>query len=200
MRALALTKSHPVVQWAVMNIRSDTNIFLAVALGEPEKDNIIQLTSASDAIAPEILPYEIGNALTAMVKRKQLTHDEALSAFDAASSIPVRLVSVDIKKALKLALDYNIYAYDAYFLQCAIYLSTPLITLDKRMKKIAHDLVKTIRSNASIDWAVKDSVRAKMRVLIKRILKKYGYPPDKQEKATQTVLSQAELLCHAWAA
>ncbi len=123
-----------------MDIISDTNIFLAVALDEPEKDNIIQLTSESDAIAPEILPYEIGNALTAMVKRKQLTHDEALSAFDAASSIPVRLVSVDIKKALKLALDYNIYAYDAYFLQCAIYLSIPLITLDKRMKKIAYDL------------------------------------------------------------
>jgi len=123
-----------------MNIVSDTNIILAVTLDEPEKDNIIQLTSESDAIAPEILPYEIGNALTAMVKRKQLTHDEALSAFDAASSIPVRLVSVDIKKALKLALDYNIYAYDAYFLQCAIYLSTPLITLDKRMKKIAYDL------------------------------------------------------------
>jgi len=123
-----------------MDIISDTNIFLAVALDEPEKDNIIQLTSETNAIAPEILPYEIGNALTAMVKRKQLTHDEALSAFDAASSIPVRLVPVDIPKALKLALDYNIYAYDAYFLQCATYLSSPLITLDKRMKKVAYDL------------------------------------------------------------
>jgi len=119
-----------------MDIISDTNIFLAVALDEPEKDNIIQLTSESNAIAPEILPYEIGNALTAMVKRKQLTHDEALSAFDAASLIPVRLVPIDIPKALKLALDYDIYAYDAYFLQCAIYLSNPLITLDKRMKKV----------------------------------------------------------------
>lgn len=123
-----------------MDVISDTNIFLAVALNEPEKNNIIQLTSEFNAIAPEILPYEIGNALTAMVKRKQLTHDEALSAFDAASSIPVRLVSVDIPKALKLALDYNIYAYDAYFLQCAIYLSSALITLDKRMKKVAYDL------------------------------------------------------------
>jgi len=63
-----------------------------------------------------------------------------LSAFDAVSSIPVRLIPVDIPKALKLALDYNIYAYDAYFLQCAIYLSSPLITLDKRMKKVAYDL------------------------------------------------------------
>lgn len=123
-----------------MDIISDTNIFLAVALDEPEKGNIIQLTSESNTIAPEILPYEIGNALTAMVKRKKLTHDEALSAFDAASLIPVRLVPIDIPKALKLALDYNIYAYDAYFLQCATYLSSPLITLDKRMKKVAYDL------------------------------------------------------------
>ncbi len=123
-----------------MDILSDTNIFLAVALNEPEKDNIIQLTSESNAIAPEILHYEIGNALSALVKRKQLTRGEASSAFEVANSIPVRLVSVDIQRALKLALHYNIYAYDAYFLQCANHLSIPLITLDKRMKKIAYDL------------------------------------------------------------
>jgi len=63
-----------------MNIVSDTNIFLAVALDEPEKDSIIQLTSDLDAIAPEILPYEVGNALSAMIKRQQITHDEALFA------------------------------------------------------------------------------------------------------------------------
>ena len=123
-----------------MDLVSDTNIFLTVALDEPEKDNIIQLTSEYNAIAPDILPYEIGNALTAMIKRKQLTHAEALSAFDIASSIPVRLVPVDIQGALKLALNYNIYAYDAYFLQCASQLSIPLITLDKRMKKVARSL------------------------------------------------------------
>ena len=123
-----------------MNIISDTNIFLAVVLDEPEKDNIIRLTSKTSAVSPEILPFEFGNALTAMVKRKQLTHKEALSAYDAVSSIPVRLVSIDIKQALKLALHYNIYAYDAYFLQCAKQLSSPLITLDKRMKQVAQDL------------------------------------------------------------
>ncbi len=123
-----------------MDVVSDTNIFLAVALDEPEKDDIIQLTMETNAVAPEILPYEMGNALTAMVKRKQLTHDEALSAYNAADSIPVRLVPANIPKALKLALHYNIYAYDAFFLQCAISLSSPLITLDKRMKKVAHDL------------------------------------------------------------
>jgi len=123
-----------------MNLVSDTNIFLAVVLDEPEKDNIVQLTAEATAFSPEILPYEIGNALTAMVKRKQLTHNEALSAFEAASVIPVRLISIDIKQALELAFEYDIYAYDAYFLQCARHLSCPLITLDTRMKKIANNL------------------------------------------------------------
>jgi len=123
-----------------VNLISDTNIFLAVVLDEPEKENIIQLTYKANAISPEILPYEVGNALSAMVKRNKLTRDEALAAFKGVSSIPVRLVSVDIGQALKLALDYNIYAYDAYFLQCAKQFSYPLITLDKRMKQVACDL------------------------------------------------------------
>lgn len=123
-----------------MYIVSDTNIFLAVALDEPEKANIVRLTADADAVSPEILPYEIGNALTAMIKRKQLTHDEALSTFTATSQIPVRLLPVDIPEALELALDYDIYAYDAYFLQCAKNLSCPLITLDTRMKQVANDL------------------------------------------------------------
>jgi len=123
-----------------MNIISDTNIFLAVVLDEPEKQHIIQLTSQADAIAPEILPYEIGNALSAMIKRKQLTKDEALEALITANKIPVRLVNIDIQAALKLAIKFNIYAYDAYFLQCAKSLSFPLLTLDKKMKHVASEL------------------------------------------------------------
>ena len=123
-----------------MNIVSDTNIFLAIVLEEPEKQKIIELTSGVDAIAPEILPYEIGNALSAMIKRKNITNDEALSAQNAASEIPVRLVAVDIQESLKLAMDFNIYAYDAYFIQCARSISCPLMTLDKRMKKVASEL------------------------------------------------------------
>lgn len=123
-----------------MNIVSDTNILLAVIFNEPERDNIVQLTSGNDAIAPEILPYEVGNALSAMIKRKQITHKEALLAQKSIGSIPVRLVSVDVSEALKLAIDFNIYAYDAYFLQCAINQSCPLLTLDKGMKKVAKQL------------------------------------------------------------
>jgi type I restriction enzyme R subunit len=65
---------------------------------------------------------------------------------------------------------------------------------------IARELVATVRRNVTIDWTVRENVRAQLRVLVKRILRKYGYPPDKQEKATQTVLEQAEVLSEAWAA
>jgi len=64
---------------------------------------------------------------------------------------------------------------------------------------IARELVQAVRNNASIDWTVRENVRAQLRVIVKRILRKYGYPPDKQEKATQTVLEQAEVLSEMWA-
>jgi type I restriction enzyme R subunit len=66
---------------------------------------------------------------------------------------------------------------------------------DAALRSIAQELVKTVRNNISIDWEVRETARARMRVMIKRILKKYGYPPDKQEKATATVLQQAEMIC-----
>lgn len=71
---------------------------------------------------------------------------------------------------------------------------------DETLRKIALELVETVRNNATIDWTIKESARARMRTMVKRILRKYGYPPDKQEKATQTVLEQAELLSKEWAA
>jgi len=71
---------------------------------------------------------------------------------------------------------------------------------DETLKVIARELVQAVRRNVTIDWTVKESVRAKLRTLVKRLLRKYGYPPDKQEKATVTVLQQAELLCKDWAA
>jgi type I restriction enzyme R subunit len=70
---------------------------------------------------------------------------------------------------------------------------------DDALRTIARELVATVRANVTIDWTVRENVRAQLRVLVKRILRKYGYPPDKQEKATQTVLEQAELLSNGWA-
>ena len=69
---------------------------------------------------------------------------------------------------------------------------------DSVLKKIAQELVAHVRKSVTIDWTLRESARAQIRVLVRRILRKYGYPPSKQEKATQTVLQQAELLCAEW--
>ena len=70
---------------------------------------------------------------------------------------------------------------------------------DDTLKAIAQDLVETVRRNTTIDWTLRESVRAGMRNAVRRILRKHGYPPDKEEKATQTVIEQAELLSEIWA-
>jgi type I restriction enzyme R subunit len=71
---------------------------------------------------------------------------------------------------------------------------------DDTLKTIARELVGIVRKNATIDWTVKESARARLRTLVRRLLRKHGYPPDKQEQATQTVLEQAELFGGRWAA
>lgn len=69
---------------------------------------------------------------------------------------------------------------------------------DETLAKIAHELTDSLRQNVTVDWSNRDSVRAKLRLLVKRILRKYKYPPDQQEEAAQLVLAQAETLCGAW--
>ena len=70
---------------------------------------------------------------------------------------------------------------------------------DETLKKIAHELAESLRKSASVDWSVRESVRASLRLMVKRILRKYKYPPAKQEEAVQLVLEQAESLCAEWA-
>ena len=71
---------------------------------------------------------------------------------------------------------------------------------DETLRDIARELVETVRTNVTIDWTLRENVRAHLRRLVRRILRQHGYPPDKQEKATQTVLEQAEVLSAGWAA
>ena len=123
-----------------MKVVADTNTFLAVALNEPEKDLIIRLTGSCDLISPEVLPFEIGNALTAMLKKGSLYPNEVALSWEVVQHIPVDLRSINIKSALKIATKFNIYAYDAYFLECANSLRRPLLTLDRGMKRIARKM------------------------------------------------------------
>jgi predicted nucleic acid-binding protein len=127
-----------------MKIIADSNTFIAVALNEPEKDKIIQLTEGHDLVAPDALPFEIGNALTAMMKKKVLKEEEVLSVWKLVQKIPVDLRHTDIQSALIIAIKFNIYAYDAYFLECALNLRSPLLTLDLGMKRVAREIGITI--------------------------------------------------------
>ena len=70
---------------------------------------------------------------------------------------------------------------------------------DEVLRTIARELVDKVRTNVTIDWTLREDVRARLRVLVRRTLRRYDYPPDKQEQATQTVLQQAEVLSEAWA-
>jgi predicted nucleic acid-binding protein len=127
-----------------MKIIADTNTFIAVALNEPEKHKIIKLTEGHELIAPDVLPFEIGNALTAMMKKDILKKDEVESAWEIIQQIPVDLRHTDIKSALGIAIKFNIYAYDAYFLKCAENLHSPLLTLDLGMQGVAREMGITI--------------------------------------------------------
>ena len=70
---------------------------------------------------------------------------------------------------------------------------------DDILKIIARDLVNSVRENVSVDWTVKETARAKLRAMVKRVLRRHGYPPDKQEKAVDTVIQQAEVIAAEWA-
>ncbi len=69
---------------------------------------------------------------------------------------------------------------------------------DDKLKVIAAELIKAVRNSVTIDWTLRESAQARIRVMVKRILNKFGYPPDLQEEAVKTVLKQAELLCKDW--
>jgi predicted nucleic acid-binding protein len=89
-------------------------------------------------VSPAVLPYEIGNALASLVRRGVVTQSQLAGAWEAAAAVAVELFPVDVRAALLLAGKLGIYAYDAYFLQCAIETRCPLLTLDRGLKRIAN--------------------------------------------------------------
>ncbi len=123
-----------------MRITADTNTFLAVTLHTPERNRIIELSVGHELIAPEVLPFEIGNALSAMLNRRRITQQEVSDIWHATQKIPVDLRRIDIPQALEISSKFNIYAYDAYFLTCARSLHSPLLTLDRKMIEVAAHL------------------------------------------------------------
>ncbi len=123
-----------------MEIIADASVFLAVVLDKTDRKWVIEKTSGMVLVSPEMLPYEISNALSAMKKRGRLTDREALRAFSISQRIPVRLISIKTHDALKIALKFNSYAYDAFYMQCCLETKLPLISLDNHMCEVAKSL------------------------------------------------------------
>jgi predicted nucleic acid-binding protein len=122
-----------------MDIVIDTSALIAVIVGEPERERIIELTKGNTLIGPGSIPWEIGNAFSAMFKQKRLTLAEAEKGLSIFNDIPVRYIDPDFLKALELSEQTNIYAYDAYFLDCAIRHKAPLMTLDQKLMAAAQN-------------------------------------------------------------
>ncbi len=120
-----------------MDIVIDTSALLAVIVAEPERGRIIELTAGQTLIGPGSIPWEIGNAFSAMVKQRRLGLVEVQEGLRIFESIPLRLVKIDMKKALSIAGEAKTYAYDAYFIDCAVRLSAPLLSLDGGLKRAA---------------------------------------------------------------
>jgi predicted nucleic acid-binding protein len=120
-----------------MDIVIDTSALLAVIVAEPERDRIVELTSGHTLIGPGSIPWEVGNAFSAMLKQRRIRIEEAHRGLAILNRIPLRYVSVDLAHALSLAAQTHTYAYDAYFLDCAARHSAPLLTLDGPLRRAA---------------------------------------------------------------
>ena len=123
-----------------MNIVIDTSALVAVIVGEPERDKVIELTTGHSLIGPGSIPWEVGNAFSAMFKKGRLTVNEALRGLDIFENIPIRFIKPDFANILTVAYRANMYAYDAYFLDCALRLNAPLLTLDRKLMTVAKNL------------------------------------------------------------
>jgi predicted nucleic acid-binding protein len=110
---------------------------MAVILNEESKPSLLEATADAELIAPSTLPWEVGNALSALFKRKRIDLDQAKAALASYSQIAVRLTDVDVDSSVQLAYEQAIYAYDAYILECARRYRTPLLTLDGPLRIVA---------------------------------------------------------------
>jgi predicted nucleic acid-binding protein len=113
---------------------------IAVIVGEPERKRIVEFTTGNTLIGPGSIPWEIGNAFSAMFKQDRLTLDEAQKGLAIFASIPLRYVDPDFVNTLKISKQAKMYAYDAYILDCAIRYKAPLLTLDRKLRAFAQNL------------------------------------------------------------
>ena|SRR2546430_4295750 len=123
-----------------MDVVTDTSVIIAVITNADEKSRLVELTRDCGIIAPASVHWEVGNAFSSLLKRRQMTHLDVVEALHAYEDIPIRFLDVDLAAALKIASDLSIYAYDAYLIVCARENGAPLLTLDRGLIKAARHL------------------------------------------------------------
>jgi predicted nucleic acid-binding protein len=123
-----------------MEMILDASAIMAVIIKEPERDLVIQLTRNAVIVSPDMVSYEIANGLTKMIKKKVIEKERMINAYKYFKKIPVKTIEVDIERALVIAWDYKIYAYDACYLESANRLKLPLLTFDSNMARIGKEI------------------------------------------------------------
>jgi predicted nucleic acid-binding protein len=117
----------------------DTSVLVAVLTGEATRDQLIARTHGAELLAPGSVHWEIGNAFSALLKRRRLKLPEVQAALSAYAQIPIRFVEIEPAVAVELADRFGLYAYDAYLLACARRQRAPLLTLDARLSRVARE-------------------------------------------------------------
>lgn len=125
----------------------DTSALLAVLLGEAARPALIAATEGAALVGAPSLPWEVGNALVASVRRRQLSPQAAHQAWASYTEVPLRLADIDTERALHLAFRLRLYAYDAYVLEAARGKRLPLLTLDRVLARAAREI-----SVSLVEW------------------------------------------------
>lgn len=127
-----------------MEITIDTSAIIAVIGNESSKRSIIEMTEGCALCCPLSVHWEVGNAFSAMMKRKSISLELARKALKAYQKIPIKRIDVSLEHSLDIASQFKLYAYDAYIVQCARQTHTPLLTLDTRLIAVAQAMKITV--------------------------------------------------------
>ncbi len=120
-----------------MDVVIDASALIAVMANEEQKESLVRITTGADLIAPASVHFEIGNAISAMLKRRRITGPQAAELLAQYRFIPLRFVEVELPESINIAQKFNIYAYDAYLIRCAEKYRSPLLTLDDALRRHA---------------------------------------------------------------
>ncbi|MCI5157583.1 MAG: PIN domain-containing protein [Candidatus Electrothrix sp. AUS1_2] len=136
----ALLRLSEVFGGLVRKIVLDTSVVIALLASEEERIPILEKVRGAQLVCSDSIVPEVGNAVSAMFKRQRITLEQGAVMVEGFRRLPLSFVSYDLIRAVELCHIHNIYAYDAYVLECAERLHLPLMTLDNRMAEVAHTL------------------------------------------------------------